>query len=40
MNALGRLGEPEDIANAAELIVSDIARWLTGQTIRANGGFN
>lgn len=40
MNAFGRLGEPEDIANAVELLVSDKARWMTGQTIRVNGGFN
>lgn len=40
MNAFGRLGEPQDIANAVELLVSDNARWITGQTIRVNGGFN
>lgn len=40
MNAFGRLGEPGDIANAVELLVSDKARWITGQTIRVNGGFN
>ena len=40
MNAFGRLGEPEDIVNALELLVNDKARWITGQTIRVNGGFN
>ncbi|ACT03252.1 SDR family oxidoreductase [Paenibacillus sp. JDR-2] len=40
MNAFGRLGEPNDIANAVELLVSDKARWITGQTLRVNGGFN
>jgi 3-oxoacyl-[acyl-carrier protein] reductase len=40
MNAFGRLGDPEDIANALELLVSDKSRWITGQTIRVNGGFN
>ncbi|WP_201008750.1 SDR family oxidoreductase [Paenibacillus glycanilyticus] len=40
MNAFGRLGEPDDIANAVELLVSDKARWITGQTLRVNGGFN
>jgi 3-oxoacyl-[acyl-carrier protein] reductase len=40
MNAFQRLGEPEDIANAIELLVSDQAGWITGQTIRVNGGYN
>ncbi|MDG0814043.1 SDR family oxidoreductase [Cohnella rhizosphaerae] len=40
MNAFGRLGEPEDIANAVELLAGDRGRWITGQTIRVNGGFN
>ncbi|MGG1554274.1 SDR family oxidoreductase [Paenibacillus ferrarius] len=40
MNAFGRLGEPEDIANVIEMLVSEKARWITGQTIRVNGGFN
>nr|WP_226383515.1 SDR family oxidoreductase [Paenibacillus massiliensis] len=40
MNAFGRLGEKEDIANALELLVSDRAHWITGQTIRINGRFN
>ncbi|CAI6081551.1 glucose 1-dehydrogenase [Cohnella sp. JJ-181] len=40
MNAFGRLGEPDDIAGAVELLVGDRAHWITGQTIRANGGFN
>jgi 3-oxoacyl-[acyl-carrier protein] reductase len=38
MAALGRLGQPEDIANAVALLVSDDANWITGQNIRANGG--
>ncbi|MFB9326370.1 SDR family oxidoreductase [Paenibacillus aurantiacus] len=40
MNAFGRLGEPDDIADVVELLVSGQARWITGQTIRVNGGFN
>lgn len=40
MNAFGRLGEPTDIANVVAFLVSDQARWITGQTIRVNGGFN
>lgn len=39
MNAFGRLGEPEDIANVIEFLVSDKSKWITGQTIRVNGGF-
>ncbi len=36
--SLGRLGQPEDIANAVALLVSDDAHWITGQSIRATGG--
>ncbi|KST66178.1 glucose 1-dehydrogenase [Mastigocoleus testarum] len=35
---LNRLGEPEDVANAVAMLVSDDAHWITGQSIRANGG--
>lgn len=35
---LGRLGQPSDVANAVALLVSDDAHWITGQSIRANGG--
>lgn len=35
---LGRLGQPADVADAIALLVSDDARWITGQHIRANGG--
>jgi 3-oxoacyl-[acyl-carrier protein] reductase len=38
MAALGRLGQPKDIADVVALLVSDEARWITGQNIRANGG--
>nr|WP_234895971.1 SDR family oxidoreductase [Sinorhizobium medicae] len=34
----GRLGRPEDIADAIELLVSRKAQWISGQTLRANGG--
>lgn len=37
--ALGRIGTPEDIANAVALLVSDEAGWISGQNICANGGF-
>ena len=35
---LGRLGEPADIANAALFLASDMASWITGQTIVVDGG--
>jgi NAD(P)-dependent dehydrogenase (short-subunit alcohol dehydrogenase family) len=36
--ALGRLGEPGDIADVVAFLASDDARWVTGQTIDATGG--
>ncbi len=36
--ALGRLGTPEDIAAAVSFLLSDDARWITGQIIDVNGG--
>lgn len=38
MTPLKRLGKPGDIADVVLFIVSDQARWLTGQTIQASGG--
>ena len=38
MAALGRLGQPQDIADVVALLASDDSRWITGQNIRANGG--
>ena len=35
---LGRLGQPADVANVVALLVSDDAHWITGQSVRANGG--
>lgn len=35
---MGRLGQPEDIAAAVALLVSEDAHWITGQWMRANGG--
>ena len=33
-----RLGTPEDIAEVVAFLVSEQARWVTGQTIQAGGG--
>jgi 3-oxoacyl-[acyl-carrier protein] reductase len=38
MAALGRLGQPGDIADVVAFLVSEEARWVTGQNLRANGG--
>ena len=35
---LGRLGTPEDVANAVVFLASDAASWVTGQTLLVNGG--
>jgi 3-oxoacyl-[acyl-carrier protein] reductase len=34
----GRLGKPEEIASVALFLVSDMASWVTGQTITVDGG--
>lgn len=36
--SFGRLGTPEDIADVVGFLVSERARWITGQLIVANGG--
>ena len=35
---LGRVGEPDDVANAALCLVSDEASWITGVTLPVDGG--
>lgn len=37
---LGRLGTPDDIADAALFLVSEQARWITGVTLVADGGLH
>ncbi|MDQ0395294.1 glucose 1-dehydrogenase [Labrys monachus] len=35
---LGRVGQPDDIADVAVFLASDDARWLTGERLFASGG--
>jgi 3-oxoacyl-[acyl-carrier protein] reductase len=35
---LGRMGEPDDIADAVLFLVGPGSRWITGQTLHINGG--
>jgi NAD(P)-dependent dehydrogenase (short-subunit alcohol dehydrogenase family) len=35
---LGRIGEPEDVANAIAFLVSDHASWITGVVLPVDGG--
>jgi NAD(P)-dependent dehydrogenase (short-subunit alcohol dehydrogenase family) len=38
MQALKRVAQPDDIAGAVALLASDAARWITGDTVRVDGG--
>ncbi|NUO97344.1 MAG: SDR family oxidoreductase [Nonomuraea sp.] len=38
ITALGRLGEPEDVADIVAFLAGPQGRWITGQTIDASGG--
>jgi 3-oxoacyl-[acyl-carrier protein] reductase len=37
---LGRMGQPEDIADVVAFLVSEDARWITGQIVGVNGGMS
>jgi 3-oxoacyl-[acyl-carrier protein] reductase len=36
---LGRLGEPDDVAEAVLYLLGDASSWITGATLDVNGGF-
>lgn len=38
LTPLGRIGEPEDIADVVAFLAGDGGRWVTGQSIAASGG--
>ncbi|MFF4190213.1 SDR family NAD(P)-dependent oxidoreductase [Nonomuraea sp. NPDC001831] len=38
ITALGRLGEPEDVADVVGFLAGPAGRWVTGQTIDVSGG--
>jgi 3-oxoacyl-[acyl-carrier protein] reductase len=38
MQALKRIGEPEDVADVVAFLASDKARWITGASIPVDGG--
>jgi len=36
---LGRIGQPDDVADVAVFLASNDSRWLTGEKLVASGGF-
>ena len=38
MQTLKRIGQPDDVASVIAFLVSDEARWITGETMRVDGG--
>ena len=38
MNPFGRVGRPDEIASVVAFLASPEAGWISGQTVRANGG--
>jgi len=38
MQALKRVAQPDDIGDVIAFLASDGARWITGETIRVDGG--
>lgn len=39
LHPIGRLGRPEEVANAALFLLSDEASFVTGANLLVNGGF-
>ncbi len=37
--ALGRVGEPEDVARVIALLLSEEGRWINAQTLEVAGGY-
>ena len=38
MQSLKRIGEPDDVASVVEFLVSNAARWITGDVVAVDGG--
>jgi 3-oxoacyl-[acyl-carrier protein] reductase len=38
MQALKRIGEPDDVGSVVAFLSSDAARWITGDSIHVDGG--
>ena len=38
MQALQRIGQPDDVGQVFAFLASDAARWITGDTVRVDGG--
>ena len=38
IQALKRIAQPDDIADAIAFLASDAARWISGDTVRVDGG--
>jgi NAD(P)-dependent dehydrogenase (short-subunit alcohol dehydrogenase family) len=39
MHPMGRLGEPDDVANAILYLASEASKWVTGAELSVDGGF-
>jgi 3-oxoacyl-[acyl-carrier protein] reductase len=38
IQALKRIAQPEDVAGVVTFLASQEARWMTGETVRVDGG--